>query len=75
MTVMEIGSGNSFSFRPPGKTSQSTPLLAQSTLCVTGGAKMVEEKLNMIVERPLTRPTFQRSCVHVISPCLAYLPA
>jgi hypothetical protein len=55
MTVMEISNGNPFSLSPPSKASQSPSFLAQSTFRVTGGAKMMEKKFNMIVERLLTR--------------------
>jgi len=75
MAVMEIGNGNPFSLRPASKASQSPSFLAQSTFRVTGSTKMLEEKCNVLVEGLLTRPTFQGSSVHVISPCLAYLPA
>jgi hypothetical protein len=55
---MEIGNGNAFSFRPPSKASQSPSFLAQSTFRVTGGSKVLKEKFNLVVERPLRLLTF-----------------
>jgi hypothetical protein len=74
MAVMEIGYGNTFSFRPSRKASQSPSFLAQSTRRITRGSKVLKKEFNVVGERPLTRRTSQGSCIHVVSPCLAYLP-
>ena len=53
MTVVEVNYGDSFLFRPSGKSSSNGSLLAKGPLCVTSVAKVLKEGLDLIIKQGL----------------------
>jgi hypothetical protein len=51
MTIVEIVSGDLFPSRPSGEGFSDRSLLAKRAFGVTGGAKMFEEWLDVVVEQ------------------------
>jgi hypothetical protein len=67
MTVVEVNGGDSFPFRPSGKSSSDGSLLAKRPLCVTRVTKVPKEGFYVIIEQAL-RPA-GAGCGHEASPC------
>ena len=51
MTVVEVNGGDSFPFRPSGKSSSNGSLLAKRPLCVTSVAKVLKERFDLIIKQ------------------------
>jgi hypothetical protein len=68
VTVVEVSCGDSFPFRPSGKSSSNGSLLAKRPLCVTSVAKVLKEGFYLFIKHALLRPA-DAGCGHEASPC------
>jgi hypothetical protein len=63
VTVIKVNRGDSFPFRPSGKSSSDGSLLAKRPLCVTSVAKVLKEGFYLIIKQALLCPA-GASCGH-----------